>query len=492
MLKHIAFEDEITVWWDKAEFGGSDEYVVYLNGEKSATVFKTHFTASGLLPDTEYGVKIAAFFQKEKICEKDLRIFTQKRKKRINVAESPYFAVGDGKTMNTGAIQKAINDCPKGGCVYFPSGVYLTGAIDLKSDLEIYVEENAVIQGSSLPSDYLPMKRSRFEGIERDCYRSLFNFGKINRNGGCTDKNLVIRGKGSIFGGGKELMLATMAQIGWKYNPNGPDSEESQDLWRSRGRLIEVCNAENVVIAGLTVGMSSSWNLHFIYSENILTFNCDIRSEGVHNGDGWDPDSCKNCTIFGCDFHTGDDLIAIKSGKNPEGNIIVRPCEDIYIFDCKSFGGHGASIGSEMSGGVKNVFVWDCDFSECWYGFQIKGTKKRGGFIKDVFASDCKLSCVLIWSASYNDDGEGCAPPVFNNFNFENIVVTGTDYFIRVKTSPYERYVYLEGFDEDNPIKNVNFNGVTIVDCGNPYVGLETKFVSDITYKNIKYIKQDA
>ena len=489
MLNYISFSDEITVWWDKSEFPcRADGYLVDLNGRFFTSTAKTHFTAAGLSPDTEYEFLIKALSGKAFVYEKRVIVSTKKAKRAINVALAPYNASGDGKTMNTKAIQKAIDDCTENDYVYIPQGVFLTGALNLKSDLEIYVAENAVVKGSALPQDYLPMKRSRFEGTERDCYRSLLNFGEMDHKKGCTSKNLVIRGAGSILGGGRELLDAVMESGGAVYDENGPVTAKDGVVWRSRGRLIEVCNAENVVISGLTLGMSPSWNLHFIYSENIVTCNCTIKSQGINNGDGWDPDSCKNCAVFNCDFFTGDDMIAIKSGKNPEGNVIARPCENIYIFDCRSHGGHGMSVGSEMSGGVRGVFVWDCDFCKCWYGFQIKATKKRGGYVKDVFVSDSKLSCVLIWSVGYNDDGAGDSEvPVFDNFNFDGNSITGTDYFVRVKTSPYVRYVYIEGFGKDNPVTNVCFNKTDLFIGDNNAVGFETKYVSDLKTEEVKY-----
>lgn len=486
MIKSISFFDEITVWWDRGEFSGAREFSVFANGKQALITDKTHITLGDLCPDSEYKIDMYGLSGGKVVCEKSLRVFTQMPKKRIDVTAAPYFAAGDGRTLDTAAIQAAVDACEKDEYLYFPAGVFLTGALELKSDLEIYVSEQATIQGVADLSGYLPMRPSRFEGVERNCYRSLLNFGKMDGRGGYTSRNLIIRGKGKILGGGRELFNAALDKPGVIYDENGPQNTAAVEAWRSRGRLLEVCNAQNVVVCGLTMGMSASWNLHFIYSKEITTYNCKIISQGINNGDGWDPDSCEDCAIFACEFFTGDDLIAIKSGKNPEGNIIGRPCENIYIFDCKSMGGHGMSLGSEISGGIKNVFVWDCDFSDCWYGFQIKATKKRGAYVKNVYVSNCKLSCVLIWAVGYNDDGEGVsAVPVFEDFHFKDITVTGTDYFIKVKTSAHKRYIFIRGFDEAHPVKKVNFSGVTLLKEDKNAPGIETEFVSDITFKNV-------
>lgn len=487
MLKSISFFNQITIWWDIFEFNSKvDKYSILVDGVSSFVTTKTHFTLNNLNPSTEYKIIIKGFFGKNFVDEKSLSIYTKKAKTPIDVTCQPYCAVGDGKRLNTAAIQRAIDDCREDEYVYFPSGIFLTGALELKDNLELYVDSGATIQGSADVNDYLPQKRSRFEGIERNCYRSLLNLGKLDNKGGYTSGNLVIRGQGKILGGGRELFCATLDKPSVVYDENGPHTPEAVDAWRSRGRLIEVCNAENVVVCGLTVGMSSSWNLHFVYSKNITTFGCKIISHGINNGDGWDPDSCSDCAIFDCEFHTGDDLVAIKSGKNPEGNIINIPCENIYIFDCKSIGGHGMSIGSEISGGIKGVYVWDCDFSDSWYGFQIKATKKRGAYVKDVYVSNCKLSCVLIWAVGYNDDGDSSVKtPVFENFNFKNIVVTGTDYFIKVKTSTDIRYIYLEGFGQTEPIRKINFDGVTLLVRDGNCPKIETKHVENVVFDNV-------
>ena len=113
---------------------------------------------------------------------------------------------------------------------------------------------------------------------------------------------------------------------------------------RVRPRLINMSNCQNIILSGVTLRNGASWNVHMIYSDTIVTNHCTFYSENVWNGDGWDPDSSTNCTIFDCNFYTGDDSIAIKSGKNPEGNKIGRPTKHIRIFDCRSAYGHGITI----------------------------------------------------------------------------------------------------------------------------------------------------
>lgn len=163
-----------------------------------------------------------------------------------------------------------------------------------------------------------------------------------------------------------------------------------------------------------------------IYSRDIITDHCVFRSEGVWNGDGWDPDSCEDCTLFACQFSTGDDAVAIKAGKNPEGNTIARPTRHIRIFDCVSEFGHGFTIGSEMSGGVEDVRIWDCDLGHAMNGFEIKATPKRGGYVRDIHVLDCTAARVLMHTVGYNDDGIPASElPVFEQCSFERVRILG-------------------------------------------------------------------
>ena len=130
--------------------------------------------------------------------------------------------------------------------------------------------------------------------------------------------------------------------------------------------------------------------------------------------------------LFATVFATEDDSVAIKSGKNPQGNIIDRPTKHIRVFDCQSLYGHGICIGSEMSGGVENVKIWDCDISESSNGIEIKGTPKRGGYVRDICVQNCSFPRLLIHAVPYNDDGVPAPqPPVFENFRFEGLHLTG-------------------------------------------------------------------
>ncbi len=471
MLKQIIFDDEITLWWEREGFSGQTKFVCSLNGEKVTETEKTHVTFSSLAADTKYAVKVETEAGKTVI---DESFCTKKAKKLIDVTKAPYFAKGDGETLNTQALQKAFDDCDENSRVYLPEGVFLTGALWMKSNTELYLSPNAVLKGRAVVEDYLPKIPSRFEGITMDCYSSLINMGQMEPYGGYNCENVVIRGGGTISGGGrplldniiaveKELLKEYVESLGEKINDyEKPDTV----LARVRPRLINVSNTENFVASNIGIEYGPAWNLHMLYSKNMQVANCTIKSTGVWNGDGVDPDSCEDVAIFGCKFQTGDDCIAIKSGKNPDGNIINRPCVNVYVFDCQGTG-HGISIGSEMSGGIENVYIWDCDMTYMPYGLHIKATRKRGGYIRNIFVDNSTLPIFLVRSVSYNDDGEeATAPPQFSHFYVDNSVITGRDFneLDRVNYTMARRHIVIRGFGTDAKVREVYFRNVEIVD----------------------------
>ena len=508
MFQQIVFSDEITCFWDKEEFSRSKRYIVYINGERHGETDKTHYTFANVSPDTDYQIRIEGYCENELKGVKELCEHTLKAKRRIDVSLAPYNAVGDGKTLNTKALQMALNDCSEDEYIYFPKGIFLSGGLIVHSNTEIYLEEGAVLQGSQKYEDYLPKIKSRFEGVEMMCYQSLLNIGELD----CNDytrpcKNIAIRGKGEIYGGGRPLAVAMLERekvLMKEFLENNAEyiktcENENSVPGRARGRLIQMANCENVVLSGVTMGYGPSWNIHFIYCKNVVTYGCKICSnnllnekgeivkEAVWNGDGWDPDSSEDCFVFDTVFRTGDDCVAIKSGKNPEGNQINRPTRNVYVFDCFVEDGHSISIGSEMSGGVENVYIWDCDLRNSYFGVQVKYTKKRGGYVKNLFVYDSVMHVIYARCPTYNDDGEGAkTPPILSDFFYENIKILGLK-----RQNGEADYVWLEGFEEpEYHLKNVVFKDVFLAaekDAETFYA----KNVDNLVWNNVQYLTQE-
>ena len=328
-------------------------------------------------------------------------------------------------------------------------------------------------------------QRFHLEGIELPCYASLINVGHLNHFDGYTTNNVIIRGEGTVFGGGAKLcknIIDRELHAGGDFNNAG----------RKRSRLINISNSQNVIIEGLTLGYSSSWNIHMVYSDNVITTNCHIESKDYHNGDGWDPDSSSNCTLFNCEFDVGDDMFAIKSGKNPEGNIINIASHGINIFDCKSIHSHGAAIGSEMSGGVYNVFVWDLDMSSSMHGLHIKASKKRGGYVKNVIFDNCKSPVIFVESnVNYNDDGEAAkTTPTFSDFIFRNIELSGITRS-SIDVVAIKPHISIIGYEEDSRlVKNITIENVSFKDNGlKKEECIYSSNCENVSINNVTYLK---
>ena len=432
-------DNAATLLWDKQYAADGVVYKIFLNGKEVGSTDKTNYEVTGLTPATQYTAEVRQADKKSA----PVKFKTVAKGNIYNILD--YGAKADTTVRNTKAIQKAIDACAEGGTVYIPKGVFVTGALFLKSNMTLYIEAGAVLKGSTDIADYTPMIMNRFEGWEMMTYASLINAGTINRKGGYSVKNLRITGGGTISGGGRKLGEAMIKASGM----------------RSRGRLILLMNCQDVSISNLTLTEPASWTLHYIYSDNISCHGLTIVTD-VRNGDGIDPDSSTDSYIFNCVFDTGDDCIAIKSGKNPEGYYIGKPTKNVRITHCDFKRGHGISIGSEMSGGVSDVLVQDCTAGALLHGMQIKGTKDRGGYVKNVTVADCKLLKITVFSSlNYNNDGESAPElPSFENLVFRNIDLT--------EASTKEPVININGFKGmTHRVKNLTFENIRLPESAN-------------------------
>jgi polygalacturonase len=283
-------------------------------------------------------------------------------------------AMGDGQTLDSPAIQSAIDTCAAqgGGTVTLPAGQYLTGSLFLRNNISLHLDSGAVILGSENPDDY-PIIHSRWEGKHQDTYAPLITGQNLN--------NISVIGRGTIDGRGA---------VWWQAKKDGT-------LAHPRPRLISFSDCTNVLIEGITATNSPSWTINPVHCQNVNIRGITvINPADSPNTDGINPDSCRLVRISDCYVSVGDDCITIKSGTEHEHPDRYAPCRDITITNCTLERGHGGVvIGSEMSGGVKNVVISNCVFIGTDRGIRIKSRRGRGGAIEDIRISNLIMDGVL-------------------------------------------------------------------------------------------------
>ncbi len=362
-------------------------------------------------------------------------------------------AVGDGQTDCTSAIAKAIDACAEagGGRVVVSAGEFLTGAIHLKSNVDLHlVATNSVLKFSTDPKQYLPAVFTRFEGIE------CWNYSPLIFAAG--QKNIAITGAGTLDGqaddsnwlawkgrkgGGAGTQTAARKRLD-KMNNDGVPVEQRHfgegDFLRPP--FVEFSLCRNVLIDGVKIRRSPMWEIHPLLCTNVIVRGVDISSHGANN-DGCDPESCCDVLIEKCIFDTGDDCIAIKSGRNADGRRVNVPSQNIIIRDCTMRDGHGGTtIGSEISGGCRNVFVENCemDSPELACALRLKSNAMRGGVLENIFMRNINVGLVkdsvLQIDFLYEEGAKGEQKPVAKNVVMENIKVAQTPRVLNVRGFP--------------------------------------------------------
>lgn len=295
-------------------------------------------------------------------------------------------AVANGKTYCTPAIQKAIDACAAagGGRVFFPAGKYLTNALFLKSNVHVDVEAGATVLFTT-DFDSVPTVEGRWEGIDRTIWASLFTGHNL--------ENIAITGRGTIDGQGPKwweafrIVKKMRKEMG--LTEREPENPAGTPLkYCGRPRMINLYDCKNILISGITVQNSPSWNIHPVRCENLVIDGVKIWApEDSPNTDGIDPDSCKNVRISNCTISVGDDCIVIKSGYRYKEDGVSS--ENIAVTNCVFYKGHcGVGIGSETSGGVKNVVASNCICDGTDHGLRFKTARGRGRSVENVRASN--------------------------------------------------------------------------------------------------------
>jgi polygalacturonase len=409
--------------------------------------------------------------------------------KEFNILE--FGAIGNGQMDCSDAFAGAISACHQngGGRVIVPAGAFLTGPIHLLSNVNLHVTEDATILFSQDPEDYLPVVFSRWEGVE------CFNYSPFIYAYG--QENIAITGSGTLDGQadpenwwpwkgrtefgwqeGQPHQAAARQRLFEMAEHDVPVAERimGQGAYL-RPQFIQPYNCKNILIEGVTITNSPMWEINPVLCENVTVQDVIVTSHGPNN-DGCDPESCKNVLIKGCYFDTGDDCIALKSGRNADGRRVSVPIENVVIQDCQMKDGHGGVvIGSEISGNARNIFAENCtmDSPNLDRVLRIKTNSVRGGVVENVFVRDIVVGqvadAVLRINFNYEEGDAGEFTPSVRNVHLENVVCDKSNYAVR-----------LEGYQRspiaDIVIKDCSFNGV---DKGNV-----REHVENIRFENVR------
>lgn len=421
----------------------------------------------------------------------------------LSVDLRDFGAVGDGLTLNSEAFSKAIShlEAAGGGHLVVPDGIWLTGPITLKSNIDLHVTPDAVILFSP-ERDLYPIVETVFEGLDtRRC------ISPVNADGA---RNISITGGGTIDGSGdswRQVKRSKMAPSQWKsllssggftdskgdvWYPdssswrgslvsdsfNVPQGLESDEEWESvktylRPVMIGLKECTNVLLKDVTFQNSPCWNIHPLMCRNVTVDNITVRNPSYsQNGDGIDIDSCEGVVIVNSTFDVGDDAICIKSGKDEDGRRRARPTRNLIVDNCTVYRGHGGFVvGSEMSGGVSNISVTRCRFLGTDVGLRFKSCRGRGGVVENIYVSGITMMDIpaepLLFDLHYGgksavesaEDGDGTGydiemmpvdetTPEFRNIHINGIVCSGSS-----------RAMYFNGIPEKN------ISGITVTDC---------------------------
>jgi polygalacturonase len=377
-------------------------------------------------------------------------------------AVTNYGAKGDGMTDCTKAFKEAIDACHDagGGKVAVPAGVFLTGAIHLKSNVDLDLAPDATIRFSTDPKSYLPVVFTRYEGTEVMNYSPfIYALGQ---------ENIAITGAGTLDGQASKSVWYSWKQI--------PDPRELVDMGNRnvpvdqrifgegrhlRPNFIQPVRCRNVLIRGVHITDSPMWVMNPVYCTNVTVDGVTVTCRGP-NTDGCDPDSCTDVLIKDCHFSDGDDCIAIKSGRDVDGRRVNIPSRNIVIQNCIFQDGHGGvTVGSETSGGVENVFAEDCHFDSpnLDIAMRMKSGMTRGGVIQRIFIRNCAVKSAktgIGMTLKYPGTLDGLATPVMREIDIRDCT------FARLSKQP----VLIEGFSD-----SVRITDVTIAHCIFPNAG---------------------
>ncbi|MDD4969529.1 MAG: glycoside hydrolase family 28 protein [Paludibacter sp.] len=432
--------------------------------------------------------------------------------KKVQVPEFPstevtlseYGGVGDGVTLNTVAFKKAIQALSEkgGGKLVVPAGIWFTGPIELKSNINLNLEKGSVILFSP-DFELYPLVNIVFEGLDtRRCQSPI---------SGKNLENVAITGEGSINGSGqawRPLKKGKVTDSKWKEltksggvfkekdywfpsakslkgqlmsDMNVPNGHLTANEWNDikdflRPVMISFVGCKNVMLQGVLFENSPSWNIHPLMCENVIIDHVFARNpEYAQNGDGLDIESCKNVLVVNSTFDVGDDGICIKSGKDKEGRERARSTENVIVDNCKVFQGHGGFVvGSEMSGSVRNISVSNCEFLGTDVGIRFKSNRGRGGVVENIYISNIYMLNITTDSFLFDlyYGGKSASESLADNISgtIEQKVIPITE------ETPCFRNIYVKNLVSRNARRAMFFNGLPEMNISN--INLENAIIT--------------
>ncbi len=400
-----------------------------------------------------------------------------------------YGGVGDGTTDNTTAFASAIADCVTrgGGRVVTPAGTFFTGPIELKSDINLYVATGAIIKFSTDPTKYLPPVEVSWEGSMARNYHPLIWAHDAT--------NVAITGPGTIDGNASQSnWYAWLGRQGAdQTNLRQQDATgvpPAQRIYGSghflRPGLIEFLRCTNVLFDGFTAQNSPFWTIHPVLSTNITARNFrSVSDTSVVNTDGFDPEGCSDVLIQNATIQVGDDAVAIKAGRDRDGMTYYKPSENIVIQKSTMLSRWGGvTIGSEMSAGVRNVYVEDSTFGGAGgalhYGFFIKSAITRGGFIENIYARRITAGTVdsFIYLTGHYVAGAVIGPTAFATFNNINV---DTATVARTTNQPF----FIAGSDATKPATGIHLSNINVTASAAPALAAGSGHYQNLTTANV-------